>query len=84
MTNMQLQDLDYEWFLENYDRLFAEYGDAYLAIKNKSVLGRYDSYAEAVYETEKTEELGSFIVQHCNGNETGYTDYIASMFTVGR
>lgn len=74
-----MQDRDYKWFLENYDDLFKKYGCAYLAIKNATVLGAYKTYAEGVRNTEKTEELGTFIVQLCNGDENGYTNYIASM-----
>lgn len=84
MTAMQQQDRDYQWFLENYDSLFKEFGESYLAIKNGVVLGSFSSYADAVHSTEKTEELGSFIVQYCNGNESGYTNHIASLFFVGR
>ena len=58
-------------------------GVSYLAIKNKTVLGSYSSYAEALHETEKSEPIGSFIIQFCNGNETGYTNYISSMFVMG-
>ena len=83
MSDMQLQETDYKWFLENYRQLFEKYGISYLAIKEKKVLGVYSSYAEALHETEKKEPIGSFIVQFCNGNETGYTNSIASTFVMG-
>ena len=82
MTNMQQQEADYQWFLENYQQLYEKYGVAYLVIKNRTVLGVYSSYAEALHETEKTEPIGSFIIQFCNGNKTGYTNNIASMFVL--
>ena len=74
-----MQKDDYDWFLKNYNALYAEYGQKYLAIKNHTVLGTYASYAEAVRNTEKKEELGTFIVQLCNGDETAYTNYIATL-----
>jgi hypothetical protein len=74
-----MQDRDYKWFLENYDALSAQYGKAYLSIKNERVLGAYKSYAEGVIETLKTEKKGSFIVQLCDGTEAAYTNYISSM-----
>jgi hypothetical protein len=83
MSNNQLQENDYRWFLENYRKLFEAYGTSYLAIKDQKVIGVYSSYAEAVHETEKAEPIGSFIIQYCNGNETGYTNYISSMFVMG-
>lgn len=79
----EMQDKDFDWFLEHYDELYKEYGDAYIAIKNGKVLGVYSSYAEGVRKTQATEEIGTFIVQHCNGNETGHTNYISSMNFMG-
>lgn len=74
-----MQVEDFKWFLDNYDSLFNQYGDCYLVIKNKSIIGKFDSYASGVNETAKSEPLGTFIVQHCNGNETGYTNYISTI-----
>lgn len=74
-----MQEKDYYWFLENYESLYKEYGCAYLAIKNSKVLGAYKSYADGVRSTQATEELGSFIVQLCNGDESAYTNIITSM-----
>lgn len=73
------QDKDFEWFLENYDGFYKKYGDSYIAIKDKKVLGVYDNLLDGVTQTQKKEPIGTFIVQHCNGDETGYTNYIASM-----
>lgn len=70
---------EFQWFLENYDKLYKQYGVSFLAIKNKSVLGVYQSYAEGVKKTLENEELGTFIVQKCNGDESAYTNYIFSM-----
>ena len=83
MVDTSLQDKDFNWFLQNYMELFKEYGEKYLAIKSEMVLGAYDSFAEAVNKTSETEELGTFIVQLCNGEESGYTNYISSMHFMG-
>ena len=77
-----IQDEDYKWFLENYNDLFDKYGEKYLSIKNKEILGVYNSFREAIDETDKTQEPGSYIVQFCNGKESAYTNYIASMFNI--
>jgi hypothetical protein len=74
-----MQETDYKWFVENYNDLFKKYGHSYLAIKNKEVIGEYDNFSTAVHETTKTHELGTFIVQHCNGSTSAYTVHIASM-----
>jgi len=77
--NENARDSDYEWFLDNYFDLFHKYGMSYLVIKNKTVLGAYESYAEGVKNASNVEKLGTFIVQECNGNESAYTNYISSM-----
>ena len=74
-----MQDKDFEWFVQNYKDIYEKYGDTYVAIKNQNILGSYPTYAEGVRETSKTEPLGGFIVQYCNGDVSGYTGYITSM-----
>lgn len=73
-----MQDRDFAWFVENYDNLFAQYGCGYFAIYDRKVLGVYETPREAIAETSQTIPLGEFIVQMCNGDESGYTNYIAS------
>lgn len=73
-----MENKDFKWFLENYNDLFLKYGRKFLAIKDQKVIGVYDEAGEAVRQTMKSEELGSFIVQKCTGDETGYTNYISS------
>lgn len=69
---------DFEWFLDNYNNFYKEYGRKIIVIKNQSVLGVFDDKNSAIDETIKKHRLGTFIVQECNGDETGYTNYITS------
>ena len=77
MQNTQKDD--FNWFVANMAELFGKYGHSFLAIKNRKILKSYPSYAEAVRETRKTEDLGSFIVQECGSDESAYTNYIYSL-----
>ena len=70
---------DYNWFLNNYHELFHKYGESYVVIKNQKVIGVYKTYAEGVRITQKTEKLGTFIVQKCGTDESAYTNYISSL-----
>ena len=70
---------NFEWFMDQYDNLRNIYGDAFLAIKDKKVLCAYSSYGDAVRETQKTEELGTFIVQECRKSGEMFQCCIASM-----
>lgn len=56
---------DFQYFLDNIGNLFCEYGDRFVVIKNKAVLGSYDTAADAITNTTKSEKMGTFIVQRC-------------------
>ena len=71
-----MQRSDFNWFLNNYDSLYKEYGHKFLAIKNHCVLGAYDTVREAIDNTK--EEPGTYIIQECSGDESAYTNYVAS------
>jgi len=62
---MGTQDKDFEYFLENMEKLYATYGQKFVAVKNLQVLGAYDTFNEALDTTLSTEELGTFIIQEC-------------------
>lgn len=63
---MQFDDFDY--FIDNTEDFYRQYGKKFLAIKHGAVLGVYDNFMGAVKETAKSEELGTFIVQKCLKN----------------
>ena len=70
MTNYN--NKDFQYFVDNYSKLFKKYGHKFIVIKNQQVLGAYEDVGDAVKETLKTEELGTFIVQECTGNPSSY------------
>jgi len=70
--NKPLED-DFKYYLEHQDEFVEQYDGRVLVIKNHKVLGDYDSEFEAVEETSKTEELGTFLVQKCEPGEDAYT-----------
>ena len=69
---------DFEFFTDNYLKLFKEYGHKFLAIKGKHVLGAYDSVSEAIDALSDTYKVGSYIIQECSGDESAYTTTIMS------
>lgn len=71
---MSNQNIDFHWFVKNYDKLSLKYNNRYIVIKNKKVIGDYELYSEALSKTK--EPLGSFIIQKCLANEVGYIEYI--------
>lgn len=67
---------DFNYFLKNYKKIYSQYGHTFVVIKNKNLLGAYDNVEDALKNTK--EPLGTYILQECNGNESGYTSYISS------
>lgn len=63
---------DFSWFKEHYADFQKKYGESFIAIKDKKILGVYDSYGNGVRETTKTEEFGTFIVQECSPDYNVY------------
>jgi hypothetical protein len=66
---MDQQSQDFYYFLENMEDFYQTYGHKYVTLKNKNILGVYDTFEEALETTLKTEELGTFLVQECFANK---------------
>ena len=59
---------EFDWFIDNLTTLAQKYKGKFVAIKNFKVIGAYGTFVEAIRETVKKEELGTFIVQKCSIN----------------
>ncbi|MBA7684336.1 hypothetical protein ES703_92729 [subsurface metagenome] len=64
---------EFKYYLDNQDELVKKYKGKVIVIKNKKVIGVYDSEVEAVRETSKNEPLGTFLVQKCTPGKADYT-----------
>ena len=69
---------DFKWFVSKYNELYSKYGQKVFAIRNKQILGIFDDENIAIDTISNEYPIGSFIVQKCNGNESGYTNYVTS------
>jgi len=64
---------EFTYYLAHQDELAKQYNGKFIVIKNCQVIGTYDSEFEAITETAKREELGTFLVQKC---ETGTNSHM--------
>ena len=65
---------DFDWFLGKYDFFYQKYGHKFFAIRHKTILGIYDNFDNALADNiSKGFPVGTFIVQECTGDESGYT-----------
>lgn len=64
---------EFQYFLENQKELLEKYSGKVIAIKDKTVIGVFDSEGEAVAKTQKDHKLGTFLVQKVEPGTSGYT-----------
>ncbi len=74
---------DFDFFLENYQDFYNEYGHKFLAIKNQEVLGAYDSVSDAVKDLSDNHEYGTYIIQECTGDDSAYRTTIMRLIING-
>lgn len=58
-------DKEFKYYITNQVELVGKYPNKFIVIKNDEVIGVYDSHSEAYNKTVETEELGTFLIQHC-------------------
>lgn len=73
---------EFDFYLKNQEQLVKEYEGKFIVIKNQSVIGSYSSHHEAYDETIKTEELGTFLIQHCLPGSDSYTQTFHSQVII--
>ena len=64
---------EFEFYLSHQDELVGKYDGKYIVIKNLGVLGAYDDELGAVAETQKSHELGTFLVQKVSSGDSEYS-----------
>lgn len=65
------RELDY--FKVNQNELVNKYKNKFLVIKNRKIIGVFDTEIEAYTKTQKQFKLGTFLIQQCLPGEEGYT-----------
>jgi 3-methyladenine DNA glycosylase AlkD len=64
---------EFDYFLANQEELVRKYQGKFVVIKDQQVIGTYNSELEALKETTKTHELGTFLVQRAEPGSESYT-----------
>ncbi|MHB1005772.1 MAG: hypothetical protein ACYC3S_09040 [Chloroflexota bacterium] len=64
---------EFQYYLEHQDELVARYNSKFIVIKDRRVIGAYDSQLEAIRKTQEQHELGTFLVQKCEPGKASYT-----------
>lgn len=64
---------EFNYYIENQDELVKKYNGKVIVIKDRQVIGAYDSDIEAVRTTMKQHKPGTFLVQKCGPGVENYT-----------
>ena len=69
---------EFRYFLEHQDELVEKYRGKVVVIVGEEVVGTYDDEAQAFKETQKSREVGTFLIQKCEPGEEAYTQVFHS------
>ncbi len=64
---------EFRYYLLHQPELVQHYAGKVVVIKNQSIIGAFDNEADAVHETAKSHELGTFLIQRCENGSDAYT-----------
>jgi hypothetical protein len=65
---------EFKYYLKNQDELLKKFNGRFIVIKGDKVLGDYSSEIEALSETRKSHEVGTFLIQQCTPGNNAYTE----------
>ncbi len=64
---------EFAYYLAHQDEMVKKYNGKYIVIRNGQVLGAYDDELTAITETQKSHELGTFLVQRVSKGTDDYS-----------
>lgn len=74
---------DFDFFVKNNSNLYTEYRHKFIAIKNEKVIGTADDVEMLIACLAQKYEIGTYIIQECNGNESSYTSKLMRLIISG-
>jgi len=69
---------EFKYYRDNQNELLKKYNNRVLVIMGGKVVGDYDNFEKALFQSAKKYELGTFLVQECTEGEDAYTQTIHS------
>ena len=64
---------EFQYYLSHQNEMVEEYDGKYVVIKDGVVVGVYDDELTAVTETQKSHDLGTFLVQKVSQGDSEYS-----------
>jgi hypothetical protein len=63
----------FQYYLDNQDEFVNKYNNKFIVIKNKEVVGSFNTEIEAYSDSVKKYELGTFLIQEVKPGNESYT-----------
>jgi len=64
---------EFQYYLDNQDKLVEKYDGRFVVIVGENVAGDYESYEQALFESQKLYKTGTFLIQECSEGDEAYT-----------
>ena len=74
LMNKIMLEKEFEYYLDNQEKLLKKYDGRVLVIVGEQVVGDFDNYEDALFDSIKKYELGTFLLQECTEGEDAYTE----------
>ena len=73
-------DTEFQFYLAHQNELVEKYNGKHIVIIGTNVVGSYDNHLDAVLESRKIYEPGTFLVQKCTPGKESYTLHFRNRF----
>lgn len=70
---MSILKEEFEYYLAHQEELVKQYKGKFIVIKEKKVVGVFDTELDAYTNAVKKYELGTFLIQECQEGKENYT-----------
>jgi len=64
---------EFKYYLDNQNELLKKYNNRVLVIIDNRVVGDYENFEQAYFQSIKKYEPGTFLIQECTEGEEAYT-----------
>ena len=75
---------EFQYYLDNKDRLIKEYTDKYIVIIGNEVVGVFDNEPEAYSSSVEKYGLGKFLIRFCDSNGESHIQTFHSRVTFAK
>jgi hypothetical protein len=64
---------EFKYYLDHQSELVKEYNGQFLVIIGEKIIGHFNSFEEALFDSQKKYEPGTYLIQQCLKGEDSYT-----------